>query len=102
VQWTRSRDGLGGVLRKAMSQRSDTLASPALGSQVQHILLISEHEDQVADWLDSHPTLEQRVRRIYGRAMGPLPLTRADDAWPTAESPPEIAAHHPDPGWKLV
>jgi Zn-dependent protease with chaperone function len=102
VQWTRSRDGLGGVLRKAMSQRSDALASRALGSQVQHMLLISEHEDKVADWLDSHPTLEQRVRRIYGRAMGPLPLAREDEAGPSAETAPVIGAHHPDPGWKLV
>ena len=102
VQWTRSRDGLGGVLRKAMSQRSDALVSPSLGSQVQHMLLIAEHEDKVADWLDSHPTLEQRVRRIYGRALGPLPLARADEAGPKTEPPPEVGAHHPDPGWKLV
>jgi len=69
---------------------------------VQHMLLISEREDKVADWLDSHPTLEQRVRRIYGRAMGPLPLAREDEAGPPAETAPEIGAHHPDPGWKLV
>lgn len=102
VQWTRSRDGLGGVLRKAMSQRSDALASRPLGSQVQHMLLISEHEDKVNDWLDSHPTLEQRVRRIYGRAMGALPLVREEELAPPAEPIPEIGANHPDPGWKLV
>jgi len=33
---------LGGVLRKAVSQRSDALAS-----QVQHMLLIPEHENKV-------------------------------------------------------
>lgn len=102
VQWTRSRDGLGGVLRKAMSQRSDALASRPLGSHVQHMLLISEHEDKATDWLDSHPTLEQRVRRIYGRAMGALPLVREEDLAPPAEPIPEIGANHPDPGWKLV
>ena len=102
VQWTRSRDGLGGVLRKAMSQRSDAPTSRSLGSQVQHMLLISEQEDQLADWLDSHPTLEQRVRRIYGRAMGPLPLAREDEAGPTAEPAPQIDDHRPNPGWKLV
>lgn len=102
VQWTRSRDGLGGVLRKAMSQRSDALASRPLGSHVQHMLLISEHEDKVTDWLDSHPTLEQRVRRLYGRAMGPLPLTRDDETGPSADPAPVGAAGQPDPGWTLV
>jgi Zn-dependent protease with chaperone function len=92
VQWTRSRDGLGGVLRKAMSQRSNAIASPSLGSQVQHMLLISEHEDKLADWLDSHPTLEQRVRRLYGRAVGPLPLVRAEKAGPLAEAAPDTGA----------
>ena len=102
VQWTRSRDGLGGVLRKAMSQRRDALASRPLGAQVQHMLLISEHEDRVSDWLDSHPTLEQRVRRIYGRALGPLPLVREEEAQPPAEPPAEVDARHADPGWGLV
>jgi heat shock protein HtpX len=27
----------------------------------------------VAHWFDSHPPLEERMRRIYGRRMGPLP-----------------------------
>jgi heat shock protein HtpX len=104
VQWTRSRDGLGGVLRKAMSQRSDAVALRPLGSHVQHMLLISEHEDKASDWLDSHPTLEQRVRRIYGRALGPLPLTRADerDEVGTPAAVTEIGASYPEPGWKLV
>ena len=80
VQWTRSRDGLGGVLRKVMTQtqtlgtegRSHTgLSHPA----VQHMLLVDLTGDgALAGWLTSHPTLAQRVRRIYGRAMGPLPL----------------------------
>ena len=34
----------------------------------------------VAHWLDSHPTLEQRIRRIYGRPLGPLPLQGQQDA----------------------
>jgi heat shock protein HtpX len=80
VQWTRSRDGLGGVLRKVMTQRRD-FADYRLGHSgishpaVQHMLLVEAGgEGSFADWLDSHPTLAQRVRRIYGRPMGPLPL----------------------------
>lgn len=84
VQWTRSRDGLGGVLRKVMTQtqtlsdmgRSHTgLSHPA----VQHMLLVDvPGADALAGWLTTHPTLAQRVHRIYGRTMGPLPLKGSD------------------------
>lgn len=77
VQWTRSKDGLGGVLRKVLgTQRVEDEGSRAIGSPMQHLLLVSTEGDRVAHWLDSHPTLEQRIRRIYGRPMGPLPLAR--------------------------
>ena len=78
VQWTRNRDGLGGVLRKIMTQQRQGVVSSRVGSMVQHLLLVSDETGSVAHWLDSHPTLEQRIRRIYGRAMGPLPLSRAE------------------------
>ena len=92
VQWTRSRDGLGGVLRKVMAQRRDTpagyerathqgLAHPA----VQHMLLVDlPGAGAMERWLDSHPTLAERVQRIYGRSMQPLPLTPVNE-------PPEAA-----------
>ena len=83
VQWTRSKDGLGGVLRKVMAQRRDTpagyaetpvhtgLAHPA----VQHMLLVDVvGGGRIEDWLDTHPTLEERVQRVYGRRMPPLPV----------------------------
>ena len=87
VQWTRSRDGLGGVLRKVMAQRrgvgggsasigsanSGGLAHPAL----QHLLLVDvPGGSALARRLDAHPPLELRVQRIYGRRMAPLPLVR--------------------------
>jgi Zn-dependent protease with chaperone function len=83
VQWTRSRDGLGGVLRKVMAQRLSGapnhhstghagLSHPAL----QHLLLVDVPQHSVLGRrLDSHPPLQARVQRIYGRAMQPLPLT---------------------------
>lgn len=80
VQWTRSRDGLGGVLRKVMTQLHDSpsrradrggLDHPAL----RHMLLVpAGNEGRLAQRLASHPTLEKRIFRIYGRSMGPLPL----------------------------
>lgn len=100
VQWTRSKDGLGGVLRKVLGQRQDTpegyerrgntgLQHPS----VQHMLLVdvdtggrwgSGLAAHFADRLDSHPTLEDRVQRVYGRSMPPLPLTPVNE-------PPERA-----------
>ncbi len=81
VQWTRSRDGLGGVLRKVMAQRENTpqgyeenpdrmgLGHPS----VQHMLLVDAGGAHGLDrWLDSHPTLAERVQRIYGRSMPPI------------------------------
>jgi Zn-dependent protease with chaperone function len=88
VQWTRSKDGLGGVLRKVMAQRRATpagyearshtgLAHPA----VQHMLLVDAGGmHRLERWLDSHPTLDERVQRIYGRRMPPLPLTPVNEA----------------------
>ena len=88
VQWTRSKDGLGGVLRKVMAQRRATpagyearshtgLAHPA----VQHMLLVDAGSVRGLErWLDSHPTLDERVQRIYGRRMQPLPLTPVNEA----------------------
>ena len=87
VQWTRSRDGLGGVLRKVMAQRRSTpqsherqhhgnLSHPAL----QHMLLVDVSQQNVLERsLDSHPPLEARVQRIYGRSMSPLPLVPVPD-----------------------
>jgi heat shock protein HtpX len=78
VQWTRSRDGLGGVLRKAMTQQ-DTLESgeePPWQTAMQHLLLVPEMT-QRGRWFDAHPPLAERIRRIYGRMMPALPLVRA-------------------------
>jgi len=94
VQWTRSRDGLGGVLRKVMAQRRDTpkgyegrshtgLSNPS----VQHMLLVDvDGSGRMAQWLDSHPTLDERVRRVYGRSMQPIKVA------------PVAAA--PEPAWQ--
>ena len=91
VQWTRSQNGLGGVLRKVMAQHR----SAALGPQdarhtgldhpsVQHMLLVETDmvgpvgqflSERVAERLHSHPSLEERVERVYGYPMPPLPLT---------------------------
>ncbi|MCB2018056.1 MAG: M48 family metalloprotease [Hydrogenophaga sp.] len=75
VQWTRNRDGLGGVLRKVMTQRDQGEVFRSVGSAVQHLLLVGTEDGRMAHWFDAHPPIEERVRRIYGRRMQSLPLT---------------------------
>ena len=87
VQWTRSQDGLGGVLRKVLTQReiaqrqygdwqADERSYIGLGHRVvQHMLLTeTPHSSRLEDWLEAHPSVQERIRRIYGRDMRPLPL----------------------------
>ena len=71
VQFTRSRDGLGGVLRKVAGQQASGISNrrsphPA----VQHMLLVNAEID--SRWFASHPPLGERIRRIYGRSMTAL------------------------------
>ena len=71
VQFTRSRDGLGGVLRKVAGQQAAGISSrrsphPA----VHHMLLVNAEID--SRWFASHPPLAERIRRIYGRSMTAL------------------------------
>ncbi len=74
VQWTRSRDGLGRVLRKALAQRQDpgvAWRDPAWDPAFRHMLLVVPPRE-AGGWLDSHPPLPERIRRIYGRSMPAL------------------------------
>lgn len=100
VQWTRSRDGLGGVLRKVLSQQRAGVMPRQVGSLVQHMLLVANTGGRPEHWLDSHPPLAQRIRRIYGRDMGPLPLQRDDEPKALAVEPP-VVADGSGPGWTL-
>jgi len=82
VQWTRNADGLGGVLRKALTQRADPgeqSDDPAWPMRAEHLLLVGALAERPG-WFDTHPPLAERIRRIYGRNMPPLPLPRAATA----------------------
>ncbi len=78
VQFTRSRDGLGGVLRKVAGQQEQGGPAPrSLHPAVQHMLLVGVNAD--TRWFASHPPLPERIRRIYGRPMAALPAGRDDE-----------------------
>ena len=96
VQWTRSRDSLGGVLRKVLAQRLAGVAAQHQPSTVQHLLLVGSEQGQAARWLDAHPPLAERISRLYGRPMGPLPLNTPPRDWP-ADTTAQVVA----PDWTL-
>lgn len=79
VQFTRSKEGLGGVLRKALGQESGPgSVVRAVHPSVQHMLLLGGLQHQ--RWLATHPPITERIRRIYGRNMSAL---GGDDVAPT-------------------
>jgi len=91
VQFTRSRNGLGGVLRKVAGEQARAAAQAGgmagpLHPAVRHMLLVGP--DGAARWFASHPPLAERIRRIYGR---PMPALAARDA---AHAPTRSDALH--------
>ncbi|WP_426148995.1 M48 family metalloprotease [Polaromonas sp. DSR2-3-2] len=76
VQFTRSKEGLGGVLRKVAGERARAGRRPGgmahhLHPAVHHMLLVSAANQ--TRWFEGHPPLAERIRRIYGRPMPVLP-----------------------------
>ena len=72
VQFTRSKEGLGGVLRKAAGEQARAARQPGgmehrLHPAVHHMLLVSAANQ--THWFESHPPLPERICRIYGRPM---------------------------------
>ena len=89
VQYTRLPSGIGGALRKIAGQQVDNQGRlhDARAEVISHMLLSSDifiHGGALA----THPPLAERVRRIYGRAMAPLP----SDVLPPSTDPAEVAA----------
>lgn len=71
VQFTRSRDGIGQVLRKVWHDQqahAARLHHPAAGLVASMLL-----HQPAKGCLATHPRLSERIRRLYGRTMPPLP-----------------------------
>ncbi len=71
VQFTRLPGGIGGALRKIAGQQSTRVQS-SRAEAISHMLLSSDifiHGGALA----THPPLAERIRRVFGRAMPPLP-----------------------------
>lgn len=80
VQFTRNSEGIGGVLRKVdYLRRHEYVQEKLHDPAVQHMLLVERGQEpsqwgRMDAWLQSHPPLEDRIKRIYGRLMRPLPV----------------------------
>lgn len=99
VQFTRAIDGLAGALRKIADQqmrRVPGIAS-AHAAALAHLLL--SHDTAAGRggwrrWLATHPTLAERLARLYGRELDPDDQFMTADPLPLAEldEPPPAAA----------
>ncbi|AMP02150.1 peptidase M48 family protein [Collimonas arenae] len=76
VQFTRNPDGIGGALRKigglTDGKKIGSQINHANAEQLSHLFLGSARPNLLDGWFATHPPLTERLRRIYGRSMGPL------------------------------
>jgi hypothetical protein len=87
VQFTRNPDGIGGALRKigGLSREGapGSLISHPNAEQLSHLFLGAARPSLVAGLFATHPTIAERLRRIFGRHVGVLdapPLQLAEVA----------------------
>ncbi|HYD61340.1 MAG TPA: M48 family metallopeptidase [Noviherbaspirillum sp.] len=76
VQFTRNADGIGGALRKigglTRSNGLGTRIEHPNAEQLSHLFLGAPKPSLVRGLLATHPTIEERLFRIYGRQVEPL------------------------------
>lgn len=72
IQFTRSRDGLGNVLRKLWHDQ-EVLAGRMHSSHSDMIASLLMHQTGKATWLATHPRLQERIQRICGAVLPPIP-----------------------------
>lgn len=72
IQFTRSRDGLGNVLRKVWHDQ-EVLAGRMRSARSEMIAALLMHDGAHSTWLATHPRLQDRIHRICGAVLPPLP-----------------------------
>ncbi|MBX9899840.1 MAG: M48 family metallopeptidase [Burkholderiaceae bacterium] len=76
VQFTRNADGIGGALRKigglGRGKDSGSRIANAHAEQFSHLFLAAARPKFLSGLFATHPPLEERLRRIYGRSVGML------------------------------
>jgi Zn-dependent protease with chaperone function len=103
VQFTRNPDGIGGALRKIgglTATPNDAAAGLALGTEIRHahaetlshLFLGAARRNFASGMLATHPPLDERIRRIFGRAMNLLPAPEQPVALALAGEAPSLAS----------
>jgi Zn-dependent protease with chaperone function len=103
VQFTRNPDGIGGALRKIgglTATPNDAAAGLALGTEIRHahaetlshLFLGAARRNFASGMLATHPPLDERIRRIFGRAMILLPAPEQPVALALAGEAPSLAS----------
>lgn len=76
VQFTRNADGIGGALRKigglGRGKDSGSRIANSHAEQFSHLFLAAARPKFLSGLFATHPPLEERLRRIYGRSVGML------------------------------
>jgi Zn-dependent protease with chaperone function len=97
VQFTRNRDGIGGALRKIgglshTMQLGSRITHPN-AEQLSHMFLGAVKPSLLSGLFATHPPIEERLRRIYGRSVDMLdaPLQKVEPA-PVLPDIPFVAA----------
>jgi Zn-dependent protease with chaperone function len=94
VQFTRNRDGIGGALRKiaGLSQggRLGSRIDHANAEALSHLFLGAARSSLVSGLFSTHPPLQDRIQRLYGRRVPEL-----ESSVETQEQ--TQPAHEPDP-----
>lgn len=92
VQFTRNPDGIGGALRRIAGHGAGTPLEHPNGANLSYLCFGASIRQAAAGLLATHPPLEARIAKIFGRPMAPLTSTPAP---PLAEA----AAVASGPGW---
>jgi Zn-dependent protease with chaperone function len=100
VKFARHVDGLGGALRKIADQQVRRVAalSSAHAASLAHLLLssrASERRGGWSTWLATHPTLAERLTRLYGREIDADSLLLAADVVPLDDAQDETVGLAP-------
>ncbi len=95
VQFTRNADGIGGALRKigglSRTMRLGSRIRHPNAEQLSHLFLGAPKSSLTSGLFATHPPIEERLRRIYGRSVEVLDAPELPAAYATAnEMLPDI------------
>ncbi len=91
VQFTRNPEGIGSALRKlaglSEGKACGSQIDNANAEQFSHLFLGAARPNLLSGWFATHPPLEERIKRIYGRDMAVLDASEIVDQAALAEMP---------------